>query len=268
MHISTRKDSCTVFTSLYSQRCTVTTYPGDPQARTNLLKCTEMLERMHRVWPSAFRANELLYGSKVLQQRAPAPMPSPGDRPKRVADALKEDSDAHSSRHTNGTSTNGQAYRTSQVFSEQSTSTSQAQSQNQQQQNFIDLSMSPPDPPSYYPAQYNRWTPSDNTLSNMPSSLSTSVLPQQYSTGLVDERLQRNQDRAQSTRYPQYWSDYSALGQMDPAYSMPVMGEMVTQHTPTQQQGDQSMYVSDQYSLFSEWSSFRIVLKISKHPNR
>ena len=66
---------------------------------------------------------------------------------------------------------------------------------------------------------------------------------------LVDERVQRTQDRP--SRYPQYWSDYSAMSQMDTTYGMPVMGDMVAA-PPSAQQPDQPMYVQDQYSLYSE----------------
>ena len=223
----------------------VSAYPADPQASSGLQKCMDVLDRMHRVWPSAFRANELLHGSKVLHQAITQPLPSPGERPKRVADALEDDTTG-SPRQPNGQP----PYRDPQPYSDTNGSAPS------DQQNFtIDLSMPPAnETPSYYPPQYNRWTPSDNAMQSMPGSLSTSVLPQQYSTGLVDERLQRSQERP-SNRYPQYWSDYSTLGQMDPAYSMPVMGEIVPQHSPAPP-SDQPMYVSDQYSLFSESRSY------------
>lgn len=200
----------------------------------------DILERMHRVWPSAWRANELLHGSKVLSQNPNMLSASPGDRPKRVADTLEEDS-PESPRQIAG-----QPFRPSQVYPESGSS-------GPTQQNFtIDLTLPQADSPTYY-QQYNRWTPPDSALPTMPNTLTTSVLPQQYSTGLVDERMQRSQDRP-STRYPQYWSDYSALGQMETAYSMPVMGDIVPQHSPPPQ-NDQTMYVSDQYSLFSESGS-------------
>lgn len=215
----------------------------------------DILDRMHRVWPSAWRANELLHGSKVQAHRPTASTSaSPSERPKRVADVLDEDA-AESPRQPSGA-----AYRPSQVYPEAAGS-SAGQQQQQQQQNFtIDLSLPSPESPPYYPPpQYNRWTPADNAIPTMSGSLTTSVLPQQYSTGLVDERMQRSQDRS-NTRYPQYWNDYSSLGQMDTAYSMQVMGDMVPQHSPPPPQSDQPMYVQDQYSLFSEWRSYRCFL--------
>ena len=229
----------------------VSTYPSDPQASSGLQKCMDILERMQRVWPSAFRANELLHGSRVHQRPtnivvSPAPA---SERTKRIADALEEEDAAHSPR-----SATVHTYRgpQQQIFSEDGPAA--PASAPAEQPNYIDLNMTPAENPSYYQSQYNRWAPAEHAIASIPSSLSTSVLPQQFSTGLVDDRMQRNQDRP-SNRYPQYWSDYSALGQMDPAYAMPVMGDMVPQHSPTPQ-SDQPMYVSDQYSLYSESSSY------------
>ncbi|THH02019.1 hypothetical protein EW026_g775 [Hermanssonia centrifuga] len=229
-----------VFTAAIMHVSTLTTYPDDPQASSGLQKCMDMLERMHRVWPSAWRANELLHGSKVLtQDRNVITLPAL-ERQKRVADTLREDP-ADDSRLSSS-----QTFRQPQVYPE-------AGGSGQAQAAFpLDLSIHPAESPSYYQSYTTRWTP-DNTLPSLSASLSTSVLPQQYSTGIVDERIQRNHDRP-SQRYPQYWSDYSALGQIDTAYGMPVMGDMVPQHNGTPQ-NDQSMYVPDQYSLFNNLPS-------------
>jgi len=78
----------------------------------------------------------------------------------------------------------------------------------------------PSQPPSV-PYPYNRW-PADNP-SPFPGTLSTSVLPQVYSTGLFDDRaVAVNGQRVSSsaldpnaqTRFPQYWNDYSTYSQL------------------------------------------------------
>ncbi|KAI0634003.1 fungal-specific transcription factor domain-containing protein [Trametes polyzona] len=131
----------------------------------------------------------------------------------------------------------------------------QPQQQQPQQGYSLQMDMEQSGPSSYLPpASYDRWAADTSSLSNFSGSLSTSVLPQQYSTGLVDERMSasalgRSAER-QSTRYPQYWNDYSALGQMETTYGVPVMGEMVSPHGGAQQGDQQSMYVQDQYSMF------------------
>ncbi|KAI9068641.1 hypothetical protein FKP32DRAFT_1683251 [Trametes sanguinea] len=117
----------------------------------------------------------------------------------------------------------------------------------------LDMPHSAPPAPtsSYLPSSYDRWPTDSSALSSFSGSLSTSVLPQQYSTGLVDERMGGAMGRGSerpSARYPQYWNDYSALSQMETTYGVPVMGEMVAQHGGAQQGDGQSMYVQDQYS--------------------
>lgn len=191
-----------------------------------------MLHRMQRVWPSAWRANELLHGTKVLSQDE-ASNSSP-ERTKRMAES-SEDELIRGAR-----SLDTQLYRQPQTFEEIAASDAPP--------NYplgLDLPSSSSSP--FYQS-YPRWA-HDNTLPTMGGNLSTSVLPQQYSTGLVDERMQRNSER--QGRFPQYWSDYSALGQMDTTYVMPVMSDLVSQH-PTTGQGEQQIYVPDQFSLFSE----------------
>lgn len=96
------------------------------------------------------------------------------------------------------------------------------------------------------PYQYDRWS-SDTPISNFPGSLSTSVLPQQYSTGLVDSSAGRHPER-QGRGYPQFWNDYTALAQMDTPYGVPVMGDIGGQHPPSQND-QQAMYMQD-YAMF------------------
>ncbi|KAI0340338.1 hypothetical protein BDW22DRAFT_1430945 [Trametopsis cervina] len=105
------------------------------------------------------------------------------------------------------------------------------------------------DSPTFY-QPYSRWTADDN-MPAISGGLSTSVLPHQYSTGLVDDRIQRHPDR--HNRFPQYWSDYSSLGQMDPTYVMPVIGGEMVSPPPGDAQGEQ-IYVPDQFTIYNNIS--------------
>lgn len=192
-----------------------------------------MLERMQRVWPSAWRAKELIHGSKVQALNDIVQSP---ERPKRTAESRPDDIPSEN-RHSNGA-----AYRPApQVFTDESPTSSQLAYQ-------LNMDTSHAESPATYYPQYSRWTP-DGTISSMNGNLSTSVLPQTYSTGLVDERIQRHPDR--HGRYPQYWNDYSSLGQMDPTYAMPVINDL-----SDEAQTGQPMYMPDQYSIYSASTVF------------
>lgn len=217
-------------------------YSDDTQARVGLNKCMDVLKRMRNLWPSAFRALELLQGSKVNSQSGPdlaVLRARSSDRPKRSAEHPLDAEEESGTRLL----TSDQLYR-------------------QQQQNYQPVGTPSPVHQSFAmnnlqmpsateaPYQYERWS-SEAPISNYPGSLSTSVLPQQYSTGLVDERISsasRHPER-QSQRYPQFWNDYTALAQMDTPYGVPVMGDMSGQHQAPGQGDQQSMYMQD-YAMF------------------
>ena len=231
----------------------------------------DVLKRMSVIWPSAFRALELLTGAKASLNR-PSDVSSVRSsfsetRNKRAAEDPIDPEDV--------TITDRSRVVADSQVSRQHPSYSVVPGQNQGQGQpshvsghtqdgytlSIDVSQSSA-PSTYMQSSYDRW-PTDNSssLSNFSGSISTSVLPQQYSTGLVDERMGASVNRSserQSQRYPQFWNDYSALGQMETTYSVPVMGEMVPPHGSGQTSSaghQQSMYVSDQYSMFGEWLS-------------
>lgn len=216
-----------------------------------LTKIMDAMKRMEVVWPSAGRAWELLDGARDnLTDVEPERIADlSGRRNKRTAgDSFSEAADGEMARgpdvvqgfpaavgyHPAGLpfSSNGQ-----------------------------------PSPP--YFGTYERFA------SDIPLTLSTSVLPQQYSTGFGSERGVPGDEHVQSSmsaqgRYPQYWSDYtlgqpsSMLGSM---YGMSILPPQVPhgcghpqqhgQHPqPTSQQqqlpGESSMYMGDQFNLFSE----------------
>ncbi|EMD37133.1 hypothetical protein CERSUDRAFT_137619 [Gelatoporia subvermispora B] len=228
-----------VFTAGVMHVATLMAYPGDPQARIGLNKCMDVLKRMQTVWPSAWRALELLQGSKV-NQGPELIMPGSSERKRQAEHSLDADDTDQSGRAGSG----DQVYRQQQGFGN-------VGSPGTSQQGF-NLSINVPSVEnSSYLQSYDRW-PSDGSIPNFGGALSTSVLPQQYSTGLVDERagLSRTSER-HGQRYPQYWNDYSALGQIDATtYNMPVMGDMVQPHTGSAQGDQSSLYVQDQYAMF------------------
>lgn len=184
-----------------------------------------ILERMHFIWPAAWRANQLLQGAKVVPETHNA-TPSKVVTPERHKRAADEDMNGQDS------PMNAEVYRQPQSYPQGSSGQPEAPFS-------LQIGLQATEPPAFYGTYPPRW--------NQENALTTSVLQPQYSTGLVDERAQRNPDRA--SRYPQYWNDYSAMGQMDSAYDMPVMGDMVTQQPG---QTDQPMYAQDQYPLYSE----------------
>lgn len=256
-------------------------YPDDPQGQRGLDKCLDMLKRMSVLWPSAWRALELFTGVKAQLER-PSELPSlrsvvSEPRHKRAAEDPVGVEDVTVTERSRAVAQD-HAYRQPAsapypVVSNASQAPGQGQSSHgppppsHAQQNYS-LSLDMPQGSGSYIQQpsYDRWAADSSALSNFPATISTSVLPQTYSTGLVDERmgsgLGRGSDR-QSQRYPQYWNDYSALGQMEANYSMPVnMGDMVSHHhtgahhptAPGDHHGHhQPMYVPDQYNtIFGE----------------
>jgi hypothetical protein len=106
-----------------------------------------------------------------------------------------------------------------------------------------------------YVSSYERW-PSGNASSLACSgTLSTSVLPQLYSTGLFDDRGPSSSANAgisatadqtshhQNDRYPQYWNDYSAFSQLGTAY-----GQASVPPLPVSSQ----TFLPDQYNMYSK----------------
>lgn len=118
---------------------------------------------------------------------------------------------------------------------------------------------------NFYPSSNSRWYPTQQQSSPAQpygGGLSTSVLPQLYSTGLGAERpasshhhyhdpagVANQPPEHHSQRYPQYWNDVSTFPQLGSAYAMPG-NAMHPQASPTQD--DPQIYLSDQFNLYSE----------------
>lgn len=281
----------------------------------------DVLHRMQNVWPSAYRAHQLLQGAKVplVDVRAslspPVPERSQTKRPAELSLELEYPEDScgsqhspqpvmldrrvsveslrphssgsehmyraqpkvqhpppiqtHSSpqsqpRHSQPQLSPHQAHSPQHASPHAQTYPSRPTSGNQAhaQSNFslgIDLPATAP----FFQQFNDRWT-GEGPINNYPNTLSTSVLPQEYSTGLIDDRAQRGHQR-QPQRFPQYWSDYSTLGQMEATYGVPMVGtEIVTppphQASRSSPHSQQASYSQDQYTVFSTYiASFCIV---------
>jgi hypothetical protein len=232
----------------------VSTYPSDPQARVNLMKCMEVLKTMEIVWPSAGRALELLRGSKVNTEA-----PSLPSRPSQLPDRQKRPADSFGSDDVSEERGHLPNPRTSYV-----------------------PARSNPYPPSNYPApqdgyldgldlnqaasstsalpfysSHERWPSSNYNAAPFPGPLSTSVLPQLYSTGLVDDQTSDMRYRAQQTvtdqtsgtgRYPQYWNDLTTFPQLGSTY-----GAVSSQSDQGAMTHPPPLYIPDQYNLYSEY---------------
>lgn len=202
-----------------NQPSLVTSFPDDPQGRLGLNKCMEVLRTMDVIWPSAGRAWELLNGHKVNVLGPSPKIYTLAERHKRPADTQLGDSSPRNSGSSRPPGFN-------QVFasgtSDMGTYSSLVDPNNQS---------------TYY--DYGRWLGSTDLLGNpaATNSLSTSLLPQQYSTGFVSGGVgrggqgHRHRNNDPSTRYPQpLWTDHSSLGQLDPTY----VG-MLSQQPPQEQ---------------------------------
>lgn len=213
----------------------------------------DALRMMKIVWPSAARALELLRGSKVnLEETELAALSNHPDRHKRSAeqplnDTLERDHSSsqgisHDYLEIRGPSYNAH-FNTHGVY----------------QSTDMDVRSNAPSasPHVPYTSSYDRW-PAENTNSySFTGPLSTSVLPQLYSTGLVDDRASSGDQRvnsqtdpnrgSQSTRYPQFWNDYSTFPQLGTAYGSYNEQPLV----PQQQPAPTPMYISENYHLYS-----------------
>lgn len=195
---------------LANQSTLVTSFPDDPQARLGLNKCMETLRTMGVIWPSAGRAWELLNGNKVnlLGHSSKTYSDNPMERQqhhKRPADTQLPD---NSPRNSGGSQASG----FNQVYANGASDMGSYPS-------LVDPSNHSP----YY--DYSRWLGSADLLGNTTTNnLSTSLLPQQYSTGFVggagrSSQGHRHRGSDPNSRYPQpLWTDHSAMGQLDPTY--------------------------------------------------
>jgi len=220
----------------------------------------DILKNMDIVWPSAGRAWELLHGSKVNLSSAVATATAPAGQQgrKRSAEQFREDSQFFFSPAVGPSSVSRAPLPPLTLVHNQGFPLPSVPDADANAHSIIATGL-----PAPYYSSYERW-PSDG-LSAFTGSLSTSVLPQQYSTGFVEERARAaSADAAQAQRYPQFWSDYSSLGQLGVGYGMSLLAEQglghhhASHHASSQPQPQQQIYLQDQYQIFGEWMSLDV----------
>ncbi|KAG6884482.1 hypothetical protein C0993_010666, partial [Termitomyces sp. T159_Od127] len=211
-----------VFTASIMHVTILTAHPADPQARMGLKRCMDVLHFMEVLWPSACRALELLCGSKDNGEASDMSMSKSATvRRKRSAEQVLNDNDAFHRTTPSDHSMDHSHVQLRAPYSSQYngfpayTTTGQV------------VHPHPSPPPGQDPnmsSSYERWTPE-----TFPGTLSTSVLPQLYSTGLVDDRgsghrtahpnhPEQIRSNNNAGRYQQYWNDFSAFPQLGGTY--------------------------------------------------
>ena len=201
----------------------------------------DTLHRMSIAWPSAGRAWELLYGCKANARNSVCSLSAVVRTQKRTADHFLED---NASLYQVELPSVAQGERSETVHSEPQP---EQESTLGNSQNFYSFS--------------DRW-PGEGCPGDFAGSLSTSVLPQQYSTGFFDRAVARGsntstpagvgvssqQELSVSRRgYPRYWSDFSALSQLGVA---PFPNSLEHESQQHQQSHPQGYPVSGQYTLW------------------
>ncbi|KAI3613223.1 hypothetical protein WG66_001383, partial [Moniliophthora roreri] len=250
-----------VFTASVMHITSLTLFQDDPQPRVGLNRCMEILRGMEIVWPSAGRALELLRGSKVNTDESKlSPPPKQKETTERRKRPLNNPPQMPSSDlnlgyaehppaiHENYDGAHHYGDRHSHYSSSSPVSSNLPSVQNT--------------PTSYYRTE-QRWTP-EHHFDNMQYSgtLTTSVMPQTYSTGLVDDRATSSGQGHRAIpsismghhsspvdhRYPpQYWNDYSAYSQLGHnSYTPP------TVHPPIQSSNSSSqIFLHEPYNVYN-----------------
>lgn len=184
-------------------------YPADPQAVSRLSKSVEVLEGMEIIWPSAGRARDLLQGAKVDFEPSQKSETPPIERYKRTAEQPLDDTVMEGATSRSGAE--NFHLRTSNYHSDQGPTAVFSQT------GHVDVpygvTPTTQTSPPFYPAYPRSWQgehPSQN-----PYPVSTSALPQMYSTGLPVDRRSSSAHGAEH-RYPQYWNDYSTFTPLAP----------------------------------------------------
>jgi hypothetical protein len=228
----------------------------------------DALEMMATIWPSAHRALQLLRGAKVnLQGSEILTQSNSAVRQKRSAENSLNDSEHINRRylpnqnHLDAQTTYAPASRPSEFSSNYLYPTIDTYTQAS--------STHPPHAsptlaavPSTASSANYRWHAEDYHSQhsfNTNTPLSTSVLPQVYSTGFGDDRTHVSHHRVNSqpdhsshtvtNRYPQYWNDYSTFPQLGQAYPN-VHDNGQPPHPPINSQ----LYAApEQYSLYGKF---------------
>lgn len=212
----------------------------------------DSLRMMEIVWPSAGRALELLQGAKVnLEESDLVALSSHPDRHKRSAEQPLNDAFDRSHPSNDGMTQDYLELRPPNYNSHYNNHSAY-------QTTGLEVPASAAgDLQAPYVSSYDRWPSENLNTYSFSGPLSTSVLPQLYSTGLVDERgssssqrVHPNPDQGRTNnagRYPQFWNDYSTYSQLGTAYGTYPEQTPI----PPQQPAQTQMYMPESYNLYS-----------------
>lgn len=251
---------------------TVTAHPTDPQARMGLKRCMDVLHLMEVLWPSACRALELICGSKDNEEFSNVlTSTSAAARRKRSAEQVLIDNDTFHRPAPSDHSMDHNYVQLRPPYSSQYTNFAAYTT------NGHEIHPHPSPPPGQDPnvsSSYDRWTPENNSHSfGFSGTLSTSVLPQLYSTGLVGDRggghrtahinhPEQSRTSSNTSRYQQYWNDFSAYPQLGTYGGYHEPSPVSHQQQQPQHQGysaSSQTYIPGPYSTYSELSSSRML---------
>jgi len=203
----------------------------------------DVLHRMSIAWPSAGRAWELLFGCKANVQNSVCSLSATDvvRTQKRTADHFLDD---NTSLYQVELPSMARGERSEVVHSQPQPGQESTLGSSQSFYSFSD-----------------RW-PGEGCPGDFSGSLSTSVLPQQYSTGFFDRAAIRGsntnsaaevgvgsqQELPVSRRgFPRYWSDFSAMSQLGVA---PFSNSLEQESQQHQQPHPQTYPTSGQYTLW------------------
>ncbi|KAF9030317.1 hypothetical protein BDZ89DRAFT_985448 [Hymenopellis radicata] len=224
-----------IFTASIMHVASMSAYHGNPQASFRLSKCMEILGEMETIWPSASRARDLLQGAKVQYDATKSGLPAP-ERFKRTAEHPLNDTvmeDPPSRRGSQNFPMRTSNYTPSGAHASVFTPTGAVDIQ-------YSAAGSSQSPATYFPSYDRQWQ--GENQSNYP--VSTSGLPQVYSTGLNLDRRHSTHGSEHHPRYPQYWNDYSSYPPLAGGNAYPPAQPPVPQPN---QDHLHSMFMPDQY---------------------
>ncbi|KAL0071192.1 hypothetical protein AAF712_001757 [Marasmius tenuissimus] len=232
-----------LFTASLMHVTALSMFPNDPQAGHGLNRCMELLHAIEIVWPSAGRAVELLKGTKInrldSEERVPGSSHEPLDSRKRPYSKTIIDERSQSGARASYTSH-------SPVKDDDYSPNANSQYGHNSEPPRGSIPSQSPQNSAYYRADH-RWTPEHHfDQMDYAGSLTTSAMPQSYSTGMVNDRSMHGQHRSSphpsmhhqtdsssiEIRYPsQYWGNYN-----NAAYPQPINAQTAYDQVPHQSQ--------------------------------
>ncbi|KAH0581073.1 hypothetical protein H2248_012207 [Termitomyces sp. 'cryptogamus'] len=247
-----------VFTASIMHMTILTTHPADPQARMGLNRCMDVLHLMEVLWPSACRALELLCGSKDNGEASETVMSSSAIvRRKRSAEQVLNDNNTFRRTTPSDHSTGHNDVELRPPYS------SQCDNYTAYTGTGHEIHPHPSSLPGQVP-NTSYYTPNNLHSFGLAGTLSTSVLPQLYSTGLVDDRGYRTthphhpeqpRPNHNTSRFQQYWNDYSTLSQLGTYGGYHEPSPVAHQQQQPQQQGysaSSQMYLTEPYNMYNQ----------------